>query len=242
MFKEKKIYLKVLDGSLKGKKFLVREGLKIGRWEDLNDIVLEADPQVSSIHAIVKKNQEEGFLELLDHHSSNGIWIEDEKVDKIPLSKFKKTTFQIGKTTFQIEGPGGEILSWQEGLKKAFQQKKWSNAHNTQQAPLDLRPFEPMMELLFTKGIQLETRWILGYGPRTFGSQHLEFKLQDEEALPQSFCLKPTSQGATFFTSFPQYVLFNQQNIPSSPIQAGDTISFGETEITLSFLNKKDER
>ena len=239
---EKEIYLKVLDGPLKEKKFLIKEGLKIGRWESLNDIVLEGDTQASSIHAIVKRDDSKGILELIDHHSSNGLWIGDEKVDKIPLSKMTKTVFQIGKTSFQIEGPGGEILSWQEGLKKFFQQKEWPDTQESKDFLLDIQPFNPMMDMLFTKGIQLATRWILGYGPRIFGARHLEFPLEDEDALPQSFCLQPTPEEPFFSTAFPDKILFNQKSVFSSPIQTGDIISFGETEITLSFLSKEREK
>ena len=239
---EKEIYLKVLDGPLKEKKFLIKEGLKIGRWESLNDIVLEGDTQASSIHAIVKRDDSKGILELIDHHSSNGLWIGDEKVDKIPLSKMTKAVFQIGKTSFQIEGPGGETLSWQEGLKKFFQQKEWPETQESKDFLLDIQPFNPMMDMLFTKGIQLATRWILGYGPRIFGARHLEFPLEDEDALPQSFCLQPTPEGPFFSTAFPDKILFNQKSVFSSPIQTGDIISFGETEITLSFLSKEREK
>jgi pSer/pThr/pTyr-binding forkhead associated (FHA) protein len=62
---------------------LGRRGLKIGRGEQ-NDVVLEdADKVVSRFHAELRP-ESEGYV-LIDLNSQNGTWVDAERVDRVVL-------------------------------------------------------------------------------------------------------------------------------------------------------------
>ena len=94
---EKAPTLKVLSGTLKGKEFrLTKSEYTIGRTHTA-DIVINEEV-VSRQHAlIIRKNSE--FL-LLDLKSSNGIFINNLKMERVGLKN--GDIFQIGSCVFQF--------------------------------------------------------------------------------------------------------------------------------------------
>jgi pSer/pThr/pTyr-binding forkhead associated (FHA) protein len=85
-----------LGPSMVGQKFTVSGGSSIGRTKGTVNI---SDPKISGLHAKVEATPEGGLI-LVDGGSSNGIKVDGNQVDRVPLEL--GTRFQLGRTTFIV--------------------------------------------------------------------------------------------------------------------------------------------
>lgn len=231
-------YFEAMSGPYKGKRFLVKEGYKVGRSE--GQVLLKKDPKVSSAHALVRRNKR-GQLVLVDQKSANGIKVHGQKVRKVTL--LNGMTFELGRTLFKVVYKEGDESPAEAPPEKPTEDA-WIATLRTEVPEIisrreipssGLKPFEPAVELSFVQGIQTDKKVYLGFGPREFGSDTLDIELEETTAPPIAFEIVPTNVGIEFRTSYPKLVLFNEKSEESKMVKEGDSIRVGQTVIKIGF-------
>lgn len=101
--------------------------------------------------------------------------------------------------------------------------------------PAALAPLEPALVLEFVRGIQMNSKWILGYGPRRFGPRCIDLPIWEPNAPEVCFEIHPTKDGILFKTDHAGKVRLNDQAVDSHILRVGDTISIHETLIEVDF-------
>ena len=122
-----------------------------------------------------------------------------------------------------------EPQDWPEALLSLIGSLPLNRPHH-----MPLSGFLNPIKLSIFRGIQIGTSWTLGYGPREFGSQSLEFPLYEEGIPASAFTLVPSPQGITFTTNHPNKVFLNGQPHSSELIKSGDIIQVGQTSIEVN--------
>lgn len=78
--------LVVLRGSQVGRRYLLNERmLVVGRNPERAQLVIAGDPQVSSIHCSIEQGRDGGAWEIADLGSTNGTFVGERRVDRVPL-------------------------------------------------------------------------------------------------------------------------------------------------------------
>ncbi len=220
----KKLSIMALSGPVKGKTFDLKNGLVFGRAA--GDVMLQ-DLRVSSPHAEIKIYKS-GQIMLIDRNSKNGIEVNGEKKAKSILSL--KTRFSIGVSEFEVIAPKSPEEACLNILKKhlpEFEDEKQR----------ELSAFFKPLELKFLKGPQAGVLRFLAYGPRFFGSESVDGPLFDAAAPGDSFALRPSEGGILFETKHPEIININGEAAPQKAVQSGDIVSFGGSEIKISFVS-----
>ena len=226
------LFFNIVRGDQEGDRFEIHDGLSIGRLK--GDIVLN-DSKVSSLHAQVKKEEEDKFV-LIDNNSSNGLLINGQKVEKVSL--LPGTIIQIGHTFLKItednRGESEELLEehWLDILKDHFLGGKTS----VKAFDREVTPFTRPLRLVFVQGIQTDQIWEISYGPRSFGSASPEFALLEPHCPEQCFTLNPSPEGVIFKTQIPQEIFLNSKSQSSEKLNEGDLIQIGDTIIKVEFI------
>lgn len=229
--------INIIRGPLQGKSFKVSPGLTIGRKKA--DINLE-DPKISSIHAIIEESGDGRFL-LVDNHSRNGIFANGRQASVIELKDGLE--IHIGSTLFEfiftddlddfdtLETPA----DWREVL---------ANFNSSIQGMVkthlnEISPFTPVVELSFVRGQQLNTRWTLGYGPRSIGSHSFDLPIHEKDAPATCFKVIPsaTKGPPVFKSNHPNEVLLNGKPVKSQVLKENDEITIGETLIRVQLID-----
>jgi hypothetical protein len=100
----------------------------------------------------------------------------------------------------------------------------------------NLLPFERLCQLKALRGIQIESKWIVAYGPRIFGRFALSGQILEHSCPDVAFTLAPKGQEAVFKTKYPDQVKLNGTAIDSDTLKSGDLITIGDTLIEFSYL------
>jgi pSer/pThr/pTyr-binding forkhead associated (FHA) protein len=231
------LFLDVLEGASAGERFPLMEGTVIGRTE--GDIRIR-DAKISSRHAKVVKNEKGQFF-LVDEGSTNGLRVKGIRRDRILLEN--GLSFLIGKTPVRIVEYDREKYS-----PPSTSAKDWRGLLVQQIPPLTLednpsattttRPkaFSPPVCLRVKTGIQSKQEWILGFGPRNFGSEGLEFELFEPTTPDLAFKISPDDEGARFDTDHSTVVFLNEKPISTDILREGDQIRIGDSLIEVFFL------
>ncbi len=132
------------------------------------------------------------------------------------------------------------------GREEEDERKTWSqvlenysrdNIRNSEDRPLEVEPFSPRVKLTVFRGIQAETEWELGYGPRSAGRTSLDLPLFESQAPPNKcFEILPSPDGPLFFTKHPREVQINGQAVEKVALKSGDIITIFETQIEVEFF------
>jgi hypothetical protein len=224
--------LKALSGPRKDEKFTLEDGLTIGRSGA--GITLD-DQKISSVHARIVKKGDDWVLE--DNNSKNGIRVEGEKVDALELKPGVK--FFIGDTEFEVRETKPKVKP-----KPAKKQRYWhevlsdfvrDNTSAFTDRPRPVSPLEPALVLEFVRGTQVNSKWVLGFGPRKIGAASLDLPIWEPGAPATCFEIVPTSAGLVFKTSRPDIVHLNGEAIDSQVLRMGDTIRILDTLIEVDF-------
>lgn len=225
-------FIEIILGSNEGSRFKVEEGVTLGRAKA--DIVIK-DPKVSGVHAQIVKDGKGQFV-LSDLNSSNGIHISGRRVKKVAL--LQGVIFEVGRTQFKVVTVQEEeavdfsrFVTWRTIVGATLPSQE---IPNTPGKPCV--PFSPAIKLSFVQGIQSDEQVVLGYGPRSAGSDSLDIELYDQEAPPQAFELLPGPGMVELKVSSVGRVLLNNKTIKSEMLKDGDLISFGNTLIKISYL------
>lgn len=224
------IFLEIIEGSEKGQKFKLSEGLQIGRTQGT---VRLTDPKVSGLHAEVVLDSN-GQLILIDKQSFNGLIIGGKKVSKIILMPGVK--FQIGKTTFKVRNSKkSSSIEEQENENWLQTISKIQDLIPVNVNKIVSKPFIIPIELHFLEGIQAGTILTLGYGPRVVGFLNLDIELKEIHSPEDSFILTPEDSNVTFKTKYQEDVKINGLSLDSKIIESGDRISIYNTVIQVRF-------
>lgn len=226
--------LEIIEGEAAGQRFLVREGLKIGRRE--GDLILN-DRKVSSIHAEITRDSTGNFV-LKDLGSSNGTYLAGKKVEKITL--LPGVTFQIGKTLFtvverdedELEALGLEVRSWKETLRSLLMDVDGPSLS----LKMDCRPFPQPIRLTFIEGPLTDSFITVGFGPRQFGFSHLDIDIKDPQFPSQAFELVPLDKTVQIKNFAPMSVLLNREHFNTETLKDGDTIQVERSILKINFL------
>ena len=239
------LLLFIQSGTSQGKKFLIHDGMRIGR--SAGEVILN-DSKISSIHAQIEQSPT-GEFTLVDRKSSNGIVIEDQKVKSLRL--MPGVAFKIGRILIRVieedlEAATPDELSqitrplavespkplWAQKLIQGFSKVLGQDAPNVG----EVQTFNPMLKLIFMGGPQIDEEVLLGYGPRMFGSATLDVELKDPVAPFQAFELHSVYGQVVYKTKEPYTVKLNGQELSEGIISEGDIISLGETKIRVTFI------
>ncbi|PWU17835.1 MAG: hypothetical protein C5B49_08180 [Bdellovibrio sp.] len=230
------VYVQALEGPHKGEKFLLKEGYEIGRAR--GEVMLRRDGKVSSRHALVKRTRS-GNLVLVDQESQNGIKVNGQKVRRVTLGIGR--VFVIGQTVFKVLQSEDEQAAqfdqplWKKIIKEEVLRLIEASKHQPPEQG-HVVPFEPAVEIRILEGIQADRNFILGFGPREFGSDTLDFELEELTAPPVAFALVPTEAGADFQTDYPDIVRLNDHPIRIHRVKEGDRVRIGKTLIEIGFV------
>lgn len=94
----------------------------------------------------------------------------------------------------------------------------------------------PAVRLTFIGGVQAETRWTLGYGPRRAGAASIDLPIFESGAPEICFEIIPAPEGVTFRTNHPKQVTLNGKETRVGPLKEGDLITVGQTRIEVELI------
>jgi pSer/pThr/pTyr-binding forkhead associated (FHA) protein len=240
--------LYLTNGPLKGQRHPIRTGFRIGRSQ--GDLILD-DPKASSIHARIVKNEDGQWL-ILDEGSTNGVKVNGMTVNSATLSKGDVIT--IGSTSMEVQEipkkmPSEPIrpaskektkadtasVSWDEGLEKFTRSYLVPQLRDQ---PQSVKPFPVGLKLVFFRGLQVDTEWVLGYGPRKIGKNSLDLPILEPEAPDVCFELIPETHGIEFHTEHTSFVQLNRGSVTRQLLKSGDVISMGGTFIEVFLVDE----
>lgn len=230
--KSVKLALKATAGPRKDQTFPLTDGLTIGRK---GAIALE-DGKVSSLHARVNQG-EDGSFNLTDTNSKNGVRVNGERVDRVALTEGAR--FWIGDSEFVVIS-----LEPQPKPKPAKNQRYWheiltdfldEHKDKFKDKPRNLTPLDPALVLEFVRGTQVNSKWILGFGPRKVGSGSVDLPIWEPGAPAVCFEILPSHDGLLFKTNHPDIVKLNGEEVDSQVLRMGDTIRILDTVIEVDF-------
>jgi hypothetical protein len=248
--------LKGLDGPLKNKIIPLSAGLTLGRQA----AVVVADVKASSIHARITQGQgtrDEWYIE--DNSSKNGTRIKGERITRALLSL--GVVFYIGDQGFEVITvkpeatsltpptnlkTGGSVtatIAQIEGLPPQ-PPRYWNNVlaeflgkylTKFTERKCVMTPLDPALVLEFIRGVQVTSKWVLGYGPRRIGASSVDLPIWEPGAPAICFEVFPSTDGIVFKTKFPDQVTLNGQKVDSQVLRVGDSIRINETIIEVDF-------
>ncbi|MDZ4677267.1 MAG: FHA domain-containing protein [Oligoflexia bacterium] len=230
------IKILVMSGPRKDDEFVIKDETLIGR--STGDLALR-DQKASNPHAKIF-SPSIGIIEVEDLGSSNGILVNNVKVEKIALKA--GDTITIGKTELLIKelgvtaqpaalsSPEIDKGTWQETVDAVL---AVASDILEKKGPVVTRiaVFNPPFNLEFIEGIQVGTSLTYGFGPRLIGAHCVEGLLFEPSAPPIAFALLPNKDGSAQFKSRHDTVLLNGKSVKNQKLQDGDRISVGQTII-----------
>lgn len=230
------LFFEVIDGPNQGSKFEIKNGQQMGRTQ--GEILLR-DSKVSSLHAKVETDST-GQLVLIDLGSSNGLRIDGQRMERVVI--IPGAVIQVGRTFLKVlqqEDEPDSLLSvdparWKVAIPSLIGSLQGKDDFSEAQA----QPFAGLVQLEFVEGAQSDTIWSLGFGPRRFGADALDFEVHEEGCPPLAFEIHPDEEGPLFITSFPQIVKLNDRHQKAATLKSGDTIRIGKTLIRVTFTNR----
>jgi FHA domain len=228
------LIIRAIDGPAKRQNYTLKAGFIIGRTK--GDLIVPEDNKVSGKHAFVE--QEDGALYLVDNKSKNGL-----KLNGFPATRIKLIPgiqIIVGSYTYEIieiietppEQQKPRARYWYDILG-SFLKKLLPSV---QSRPKPIEPLHPAIVLAFVRGGQVETKWVLGYGPRQIGAKSLDLPIFEANAPDVCFEIIPTAEGISFRTEHPKVVQLNGQAIEQKILHIADVIYINNTQIEVDFI------
>ena len=178
---------------------------------------------------------------MVDQNSSNGLYLSDQKTKRIVLADGVK--IQIGRVFFKIisvsdevpTGAEGSVEPWTLTLKNSVDQLVMDNVPQ----PMAVQALSPGLTLEFLEGPHEGRKVFLGFGPRHFGAESLDFEIEEPDTARQAFSIIPTQGQARFENLDPHSVTINNRPISTEKLVEGDVIQVGTTLIKVHIEEKK---
>lgn len=219
-----KLELEVLNGSRKGQRLSLKNGLQIGRksepmhWDD---------PEMSDVHGVF----------LVDHKKQWNFECLDGSVVRVGSSEVPRASlllglvFHIGQTGFKVvERPPLLYENWQEGVKD------WLNTHSGRELYSPITFFSYMVQLAFVEGMQFGQFYTLSYGPREIGHNSLDLNIADPSAPPRVAQLFQENNDIWIENLCGPVALINGFPFEKQLVKNGDRLSITTNVIELSIL------
>lgn len=261
-----RLLLKIIEGPLKGHKFALKVGLAIGRTKgdiriddkkvsSLHAFVTETDGEF-----ILNDNGSKNGIRVEGEKATtvplrNGTTFQiGNAVLQVVLARERASTPRptLPEEVPLPEGPSAENTSTAVPLDAstptatpAPQERRWNEVlaqftdqvlAELQDQPKALAALNPAVKLTFLGGIQAETEWVLGYGPRRIGPHSVDLPIFEPNVPEVCFEILPSPEGVTFRTNHPNDVTLNGQPIRIKPLAVGDIIVVGETRIEVDLV------
>ncbi len=228
------LLLQIGEGNQKDLKYLLKEGVRIGRSQ--GEIQIQ-DPKVSGLHAVVESD-DKGQLILRDLNSANGLTINAQRVKRVIL--VPGVNFLVGATMVKVlMVPDNEIfnhvvrIGWRHSLRAQLEKLRISSS-----PPPDLlQALNPTVLLTVTHGPAADQVICLGYAPRQIGRDVLDVELRDPLAPPHAVDINPSKggTGVALINRAGNQVKINSQPFLSHEIRDGDQLQFGSSIIRINF-------
>lgn len=221
--------MRVIEGPLTGQEFPVQPGLTLGRAKA--GINLE-DPKVSGKHAEFVQTPS-GALVLTDLESTNGLKFKGRRVQEVICGEGVQV--RLGQTVI-------EIIAAEIEKNLTFGQKVSSFLSSlplaNRASGVELTPFPNVIRLEFVKGLQVETVWYVGYGPRHFGPGSGEFPIIEEGIGELCFSIFAESNKIFLVPIDSSDVTVNGQKFKKHPLEDGDLIGLGSALIHVKHVSE----
>ena len=221
--------LRVKEGASRGAEILLTDGLEIGR--DALTFPL-ADLKISAKHGVFRQ-EAGGNWAFIDLGSKNGTFLDGKKASRIELTP--GTVFRVGETILEIlatHAPIENKKTWNQILEETFTQAQLSvnNESNL------LTPFFRPLRIQITSGPQIDTAWVMAFGPRYVGQGSEDFPIYLDAAPEICFEVVPHSQGVKIVNHADNYVFYNDSRFREQNVLPGDRIKLGSIEMVLDYL------
>lgn len=232
------LVLKANSGSISGQTIALLPGLTFGRAGA--SVNLE-DPKVSALHARLERSDDGHGWILLDLDSKNGLRdAAGARATRIELTA--GVQFAIGITQFEVIAINEPTAAppkkkkkkaryWHDVLASFLEKETTALTDGTGR----LEPLSPSVILEFVRGVQVNSKWVLGFGPRKIGLASLDLPIWETDAPPLCFELHPSPGGVVFRTSHADVVLLNGKSVDNEVLRMGDTIQIFDTLIEVDF-------
>lgn len=220
-----RLELEILDGTNKGKRLMLRNGLILGRTQDGLSF---DDQEMSASHAVISYTlQKTWSIECL---APARMRLGTAEVGVATL--IVGLVFHLGQTGFKVvERVSRSLGPWKEALKE------WLDEFPPRKTSTEIFFFLRPIRLIFVRGPQYEEVYTLSYGPRELGYNNLDLDIKD-----------PSSPGrvAKFFQvgdqSFIENLCGERATINGAPfeqhrISKGDLLRVSTSVIELSVLS-----
>lgn len=153
----------------------------------------------------------------------------------LPDEKDAATTVErapVEEVTLAVKAPPAPPKRYWNDVLTEFLE---SNLENFGERKRPVSALDPALVLEFVRGLQANSRWVLGYGPRKVGAASLDLPLLEPGVPAVCFELSPSPDGILFKTAHPNLVTVNGEALDSRLLCVGDTIRIKETMIEVDF-------
>lgn len=235
------LFFEIIQGPNKGQIIPIKPGYKLGNGfgEAKVEIKLPAK-NILSLHAQII-SLENGQLFLVALNPNHVFSIDSHKIDRIELtngyifkledmlikvaSKAKKNTSLYAQRVPMSQKPDQTLESLLQTCTSLIPKNSGS---------IEIQAFKSPLQMRFSQGLQFDESFIIGWGPRKFGKNTLEFSLSDPVAPDIAFTLSPGTKGEyVFFTKYPNIIFINGNSFKKAIVKTRDKIQFGDTIIEL---------
>ncbi len=227
------IYLHITEGPLKGFKIRVKNGLTLGGAKSKVNL---KDKYVSDIHARILIDENHQFI-IKDEGSETGTYYNGVRILKKPLTggdqiKIGRSVFEVNVTRDTPTKNNKNTDFWSDLIKNKYR----NISQKPDGKPISLQSMAPIIKLHFIKGLQLETEWHIGYGPRIIGSESTDLKIMEKNAPAICFELIPSKKGVLFQTLHKNIVTVNGKSKKQHILKQDDLIKIFDSEIKVSLI------
>lgn len=226
------LVLLIQEGPRLGDQYRIIPGMVIGRSK--GDVTLR-DSKVSNPHAKIEQRPD-GTLELVDHGSANGLWLNEDQVDRVELKPGVRV--RMGGTILEVaheaelELPESDRDTWRGRLWTFLRSGKIPEGGHSPQAQV----FHTPILLDFTEGSMTGQTWILSYGPRSIGSSNCDLFVPDR-SLPKKLLEIYSDRDAIFCRNLSQEAArLNEKGFSTEKLKDGDVLQFGSHRVFVRFL------
>jgi len=226
------VYLYIIEGPLKGFKIRVKNGLTLGGSRSHVNL---KDHHASDIHARLLI-EDDNQLFIKDERSETGTYYEGKRINRNILKN--RDQIKIGRTLFRVHYEKNSVDIpkntdfWSELIKNKYQ----NISQKPDDKPITLQSMVPIIKLQFIKGLQLQTEWHIGYGPRIIGSESTDLKIMEKNAPAICFELVPSEKGVLFQTDHKKIILLNGQPLEQHILEQDDVITILKSKIKVSLI------
>ena len=221
--------LRVKQGLRIGAEIEITDGLEISRESALFPL---GDNKISGHHGVFRL-EADGRWSFIDLGSKNGTFLGTERVDRVPLES--GVNFRVGDTILEVLGEVKEAenkKTWAQILEDAFEKAQRSLEDKEE----TLTPFFRPLKMEVLSGPQIDTSWIVAFGPRFVGQGSEDFPIYLDGAPEICFEVAPHSQGVKIINHAEHYVFYNDSRFREQNVLPGDRLKLGSMEILLEFL------